>query len=132
MSALQLGIAFGVVVALAILIFGFMPTWVRLIRDPRAGSPPVPFAVTMEGGRGGSVWYREGPHEHRFDWDLAARAPSVCFVYVPTYERWPAAVPWAAERREEILHRVADEVVRQKCPGCRWEMEETMIHFYER
>jgi hypothetical protein len=125
-------VALAAVVALAILIFGLMPTWVGMIPQRGAASPPVAFTVTMEGGRGGSVWYREGTHEQRFDWELAANAPSVCFVYVPTYERWPAAVPWATDRREEILHRVAAEVVRQKCAGCRWEMDETMIHFYER
>jgi hypothetical protein len=132
MSMLQIWIAFAVILTLAILIFGGMPTWVRWIRSPRAGPPPVEFTVTIEGGQGGSVWYREGPHEHRFDWELAGNAPSVCFVYVPTYERWGAAVPWAPDRREEILHRVAAEVQRQKCRDCRWEMDEAAIHFYER
>jgi hypothetical protein len=132
MSMLQIWIAFGVVVTLAILIFGGMPTWVGLIRNPRGRPPAAEFTVTIEGMPGGSVWYREGPHEHRFDWELAAEEPSVCFVYVPAYERWASAVPWAPERREEILHRVAAEVQRQKCRGCRWELEETAIHFYER
>jgi hypothetical protein len=122
----------GVVTALAILLFGMMPFWVKLVKSPSTGPPPEAFTVTIEGAPGGSVHYREGAHEHRFDWELAAKTPSVCFVYVPTYERWPVEVPWAPERREEILYRVAREVQDQKCRGSRWEVGETMIHFFER
>ena len=125
-------IAYGALLTLAILLFGVAPLVMMVRRRRRAASGPPDFTVTIEGSPGGSVRYREGAHEHRFDWELAAKPPSLGYVYVPTYERWPHAVPWAPDRREEILERVAVEVRRQKCPGCRWEVEETMIHLWER
>ena len=132
MTPVQTGIAFDAVLVIGLLMFGAFPLWLAS-RRRRAGDPtPAAFTVTIEGMPGGSVWYREGAHEHRFDWELAAKPPSIGFVHVPEYARWPEVVPWAPGRREEILRRVATEVERQKSPRCRWDVGEDVIRFYER
>ena len=132
MSMSQLWIAFGAILALAIVLFGIGPLWLMARRRPRGAPPPASFAVTIEEGAAGAIRYREGAHEHRFDWEPAAEPPSVGFVHVPTYEQWADAVPWAPHRREEILERVATELRLQKCPRCRWDIEESSIHLFER
>ena len=101
-------IAFAVVVALAILVFGAMPTWVRMIRYPKAG-PRVDFTVTIEGGPGGSVWYREGPHEHGpGDFMVLLDFADQVFFNKPSKRDWnanpfpdhPAAFKWSAPKAE--------------------------------
>jgi hypothetical protein len=132
MSGFQLWTAFSLVLSLGVLVLGIVPLWLTIRRRGRPGPAPVAFSVTISGGPGGSLVYEEGAQRQRFDWELAARGSVVAYVYVPTYAQWPERVPWAAERREEILDRVAAEVHRQKCPGCRWEVGEDMIYLYER
>ena len=71
----------------------------------------------IEEGRPGRVRYSEGPLESRdFYWDIA---PGLVLIYAPTAGEWPGLLPWAAERRAEVLDRVATEVCRKRCRDCR-------------
>jgi len=70
-------------------------------------------------GQSGKLTYHEGSHRHEFDWEFGG-GDSVVIVHAPTPARWPAELPWAADRREEVLTRVAQDLVRQKCFGCRY------------
>jgi hypothetical protein len=73
----------------------------------------------IEEGRSGRIRYSEGPlRSHEFYWEFAA-GKVVALIYVPTPSEWPALLPWAAQRRAEILDRVITEVCRTHCRGCR-------------
>lgn len=75
--------------------------------------------TVLEQGRSGRIRYSEGIlHSHEFYWEFGG-GDAVALISVPTPEEWPAAVPWAATRRSEILERVGAEVCRQRCPTCR-------------
>ena len=70
-------------------------------------------------GRSGRVSYSEGLlHSHEFYWEFGG-GEAVVLIKVPTPAEWSAVLPWAAARRAEILERVAIEVCRQRCRGCR-------------
>ncbi len=96
--------------------------------------PPIPapdgFVVELEmpGNRAGWLSYREGEREARFGWELGG-AGVVVFITVPAPEQWATAVPWAPDRRTEILDRVAREVWRQECRGCTGRVERDTIVF---
>src|SRR5262249_32847966 len=41
----------------------------------------------------------------------------------PKSSEWDRACPWASGRQAEIYQQVAQEVIRQKAPGCRFELD---------
>jgi len=84
--------------------------------DPRSVS------ITQE-GRSGSVQYREPGGRLDFFWEFGG-GDTVAIVAVGTDEEWRVRHPWAAPRRAEILAFVGAEVVRQKAPSCRAELDE--------
>jgi hypothetical protein len=92
-------------------------------------TPRQPFAVTIEapGGRGGSLDYREDAGGGRFGWEVEGIRRSVLRVTAPGAAAWDRELPWAAGRRQQILARVAEEMVRQKCPGYRWEIDDSGV-----
>jgi hypothetical protein len=122
LAAVFLLVALGVVM---------IPRWWTLRRYPKAGPAPVGYTVTIEGGRAGTITYREDAGEHAFDWELGGRGPIVSWFWVPQDARWREDVPWAPERRAEIVGRVAAEVLRQKCRTCRYEIGDRMVEFFE-
>lgn len=75
-----------------------------------------------ESGRSGIVQYREPGGELAFHWEFGG-GDVVAIVQCGDHGRWEA-YPWAIARRPEILGFVAREVVRQKAPGCRAEIDE--------
>lgn len=133
MSRTALGWAFGAVLALGIVVFGLVPLlWIsRRARLSRAAGPsPVDYTIDIEGLPAGTVVYREGEHEHRFDWELGGPGHAVCWVYVPSEARWPGVLPWAVGRREDVLERVAT-AVKRRAGASRWEMGDEAIGFFE-
>lgn len=132
MSRTALGLAFGAVIALGIVVFGLVPLWwiARSRRRRTTGAPPVDHTVAFEGFPAGTVVYREGEREHRFAWELGAPGHAVCWVYVPSEARWPDELPWAVGRREDVLERVA-AAVKRRAGASRWEMGEEVIGFFE-
>lgn len=75
-----------------------------------------------EQGRGGTVVYREPGGELRFWWEFGG-GDAVALINVGTAVDWATHHPWAAPRREEILDRVASEVIRQRAPSCKAEFD---------
>jgi len=73
-------------------------------------------------GRGGTVNYREAAGSIPMSWEFGG-ADVVAIIYFENESAWRLQYPWAAERRTEILRRVADEVIRQRAPGCRAEID---------
>ncbi|MES2625407.1 MAG: hypothetical protein V4628_09020 [Pseudomonadota bacterium] len=77
-----------------------------------------------ENGRCGSVLYTEPAGSLSFSWEFGG-GNTVASIYVETEDAWRTKHPWAAERRIEILQRIASEVIRQKSPTSHAEMDET-------
>jgi len=76
----------------------------------------------QDGGRAGSISYHESRHTASFDWEFAS-PPALAFISGPKAAEWDHACPWASGRQAEIFERVAQEVIRQKAPGCRFELD---------
>lgn len=83
-------------------------------------------------GRSGSVVYHETAGCISFDWEFGS-GDTVAIIRVAELAVWSTRHPWAVERRREILRRVAQEVVRQKAPTCRAELDDKngYIYIYE-
>lgn len=75
-----------------------------------------------EKGRHGTVHYREVAGTLTFYWELGG-GDVVATIHVGDEASWHQSHPWAAGRRAEILRCVADEVIRQKAPGSRAEID---------
>jgi hypothetical protein len=68
-------------------------------------------------GRSATIGYAEGTkNAHDFYAELGG-GDTLCIISAPSPEEWPRLLPWAADRRELILERIAREVVRQENPG---------------
>jgi len=83
--------------------------------------------IVEERGREGSVLYREAKHAMRCYWEIGGElgpAAAVALVRVGTVAEWRTHHPWAVERRAEILHRLGSELIRQRAPTCRAQMDE--------
>jgi hypothetical protein len=94
--------------------------------------PPADYSVVVEAPGGGAGWiaYREQGESCRFAWELPAGRGASLRIAVPPAEQWDREVPWARGRRQQILARVAEEVIRKHCKRCRWEIDEDAIHFH--
>ena len=69
-----------------------------------------------DGGRAGTVTYREGLHTVSFDWEFAM-SPALAVITGPAAHAWDRLGRWAAGRQAEIFQHVAREVIRQKARG---------------
>lgn len=80
-----------------------------------------------ERGPAGDVRYAEGPgHVHDFWWEFLV-GEVIVGIRVPSPAEWPAALPWAAERRDEVLQRIGEAVVRARCKDCRFRITERSL-----
>src|SRR4051794_11477498 len=79
----------------------------------------TPLVEISNGGRAGSVTYREGQRSISLDWEFAL-SPALAVISGPSSKDWERACPWGAGRQEQIFEHVASEVVRQKAAGCRY------------
>ena len=68
--------------------------------------------------------YREAAGVIACPWEFAG-GDAVAAVRVGTAAEWVRAYPWAAGRREEIVGRIAAEVIRQRAPSCRARLDES-------
>lgn len=78
----------------------------------------------VENGRDGDVLYEEGGRTLSFYWAFGA-GDVVTSISVGDVAEWRRDHPWAADRRDEIIARVAAETIRQRAPTCRAEIDET-------
>lgn len=77
----------------------------------------------LESGRSGSIGYREAAGFISFYWEFGG-GDTVAIIWVEDLAAWNTRYPWAVGRRREIMERVARDVVRQKAPTCRAEIDE--------
>lgn len=81
----------------------------------------------VENGRDGDVIYEEAGRTLSFYWAFGA-GDVVTSVAVGDAGEWRANHPWAADRREEIITRIGAELIRQRAPSCRAELDATGRH----
>jgi hypothetical protein len=77
-----------------------------------------------ERGREGTVCYREGARSIPCYWEFCG-GEAIAAVSIGTVDEWQRGHGWAVERREEIVRRIGSEVLRQRAPSCRYEMDES-------
>ncbi|TLV03040.1 hypothetical protein [Dyadobacter luticola] len=77
-------------------------------------------------GRGGTITYREADVKIRFDWEFAGGRAMV-LIFIPEGEYWEAHTKTPLSRRLEILHRMATQVIADKAPGHRFEIDYNTI-----
>ncbi len=96
------------------------------------GSRPAEGKVEIEeGGRCGAIRYTESAGHLTFSWEFGGR-DIVAIISVGTEEAWLRRSPWTAGRRGEILRHVAREVIRQKAPNNRVEIDDAKGFIYVR
>lgn len=74
-------------------------------------------------GRCGTVTYHEASNQLACYWEYGGES-LVAFVQCGKAADWASRHPWALDRRADILQYIADEVVRQKAPNCRAEINQ--------
>ena len=77
-----------------------------------------------EHGRDGYVHYRESGRTLSFYWEFGG-GEVVVFVAVGDAGEWRKLYPELADRRDEIIARIAGELIRQRMPTCRWRLDGT-------
>ena len=85
----------------------------------------------VQSGRSGSVNYHEPSGSISFYWEFGG-GDVVAIISVGDPAAWNSRYSWAAERRREILERVAREVVLQKAPTCRADIDDGSEYIYIR
>ena len=85
----------------------------------------------VESGRSGSIAYRESGGFISFYWEFGG-GDTAAIISVDDFAVWSTRYPWAMERRREILERVSQEVIRQKAPTCRGDIDEQSRYIYIR
>jgi hypothetical protein len=71
-------------------------------------------------GRCGLIFYREGAETARFDWEFGGSV--IALLWGAKKSAWDESYPWARGRQAEIYDFVAKEVIRQKAPNSRAEI----------
>jgi hypothetical protein len=84
----------------------------------------------VQDGRSGSVRYAERDRQYDFYWEFGGD-DTVASISVPTPGQWSAALPWAADRCDEVLRRIAKEVCKKKCARCRPRFGDNSIDLVE-
>ena len=75
------------------------------------------WSVTIDiRGRAGNVTYCEGRDSLELYWEMAGGREGLAYVSGPPPQDWDRSAPWASGRREQVMRRVAAEVVRQSAP----------------
>lgn len=85
----------------------------------------------VENGRSGSVNYDEPSGRISFYWEFGG-ADTVAIIWTGDMALWSSRHAWAVARRREILERVAREVVRQKAPKCKADIDDGHGYIYIR
>lgn len=75
-----------------------------------------------ENGRSGAIFYREAGLVVPFYWEFAA-SPALVIVSGPPAPSWDRDYPVAKGRREAVYRTVGAEIIRQKAPNCRYEID---------
>jgi len=85
----------------------------------------------VESGRSGSIEYRDSAGQMSFYWEFGG-GDTVAIIWGGDLASWKSRYPWAIDQRRTILERVAREVINQKAPRCRSEIDEKAGYIYIR
>jgi hypothetical protein len=77
-------------------------------------------------GRGGTITYTDADIRIQFDWEFAG-GNGVVIIFVQPPQFWEAGTKTPLSQRQEILEFVAKSVVRDKAPGCLYEISDNFI-----
>ena len=83
----------------------------------------------VESGRSGSIEYRDSAGRMSFYWEFGG-GDTIAIIWVGDLASWSKKYPWAIDDRRMILERVAHEVIRQKAPTCRADIDEKDGYIY--
>jgi hypothetical protein len=83
------------------------------------------------GGRDGYIGYHEGSKSASFYWEFGG-GEVIAIIHIGQPSEWCKQYPWAADRRQEIVDRVINEVIRQRAPTCKADIDEKSGHIYLR
>jgi len=86
-------------------------------------SSEQPSVKIVESGRSGSIEYRDSAGSMTFYWEFGG-GDTVAIIWIGDLASWSNKYPWAIDYRARILERVAREVIRQKAPTCRSDIDE--------
>jgi hypothetical protein len=75
----------------------------------------------IERGRDGHVRYSEGLHHFDFYWEFCG-AGWVVSASVPSSAKWPKDLPWAGDRRDEVVARVGEAMCRHSGADHTWRL----------
>ena len=83
----------------------------------------------VQSGSGGTIYYAENERKLPFSWEFAVDG---ALVFVPLPPHWDNFcerndLPQARNRRDEILKRVGEEIIRQKAAGAKYAIEDDYI-----
>lgn len=94
---------------------------IRKNASESSGAPKGDGVHVITHGRDGEILYVEQGNTCRFYWEFLG-GDALVGVTFPKKDQWDTAIPWATGRQEEIMKKVAAEVVRKKAPGhkVRW------------
>lgn len=84
-----------------------------------------------QNGRGGTITYREESICIHFDWEFGG-GNCVAIVFVPTEAQWEKTTGLSLAKRLPILEFVAQQVVRDQAPTCRYEISDPWIEILHR
>jgi len=73
-------------------------------------------------GRGGSIWYCEGPLRIRFDWEFGGTC--VALIFGDSLRELRDSGSVTVDRAREILSFVARQAVAQKATSCAFDIDE--------
>lgn len=73
-------------------------------------------------GRSGKIYYKEDAALLTFDWEFGGN-DVVVMIWNAHREDWDEALPWASGRKEEILNRIAAEVLSGPGKECKAEFD---------
>ncbi|MCF0062981.1 hypothetical protein MUK70_07595 [Dyadobacter chenwenxiniae] len=90
----------------------------RSIKKQGVSTPAVTYT---QDGRGGKIFYRNSEIAIDFDWEFAAGNAVVLFL-IPEEKYWEIQTKTPLSRRDEILSFVANQVIKDQAPGCRFEV----------
>ncbi len=82
-------------------------------------------------GQSGYFFYHEGSRELPLYWEYGGE-DVVVIVRADDPSKFTIRYPWIIGREREILGRVAGEVVRQRAPTCKAEIDEKGFSIYVR
>ncbi len=79
-------------------------------------------------GRSGTVYYTEGETRIPFYYEIGG-GDCVAYIEIPPESQWETATKTSLERRDDIIHFLAQSVHARQAPHCRMEISADTIKF---